>query len=258
MAGWSEDAEYTNEAGKTYRGRDAVRTLLKKSLADCKGSKQSIHVGRLRFIKPDVVSEEGTVTMTTPEGVVEPARYVALWVKQGNKWLLSSVRDLPAVEDGNVPAACAKLKPLAWMVGEWDDKEGKGEVHMSCKWGPNQTFLIQHFTVRHDNGKDLSATQWIGWDAHNSRVRSWVFDSSGGFGEGFWTRDGNTWEIQCEGVFPDGRVATSVNRWKFINDKMAEWSAKEREADGTPLPDLTVTFVRSDSKTPVRPGSAQP
>lgn len=255
--GWTEDAEYTNETGKTYRGRPVVRTILKKSLDAFKGSKQSIQIRAIRFIKADVASEEGTVVMTSPEGVVNTGRYVALWVKQGDKWLLNSVRDLPESADANLPAAASKLKPLAWMIGEWDDKEGKGEVHMSCKWGPNQTFLIQHFCCKHSNGKELTAIQRIGWDAHNQRIRSWVFDSSGGFGEGFWVREGNAWELQCEGVFPDGRVVTSVNRWKYIDDKTAEWSSRDREANEEPLPDMTVTFVRSD-KTQERPRSTQP
>src|SRR6185437_8294743 len=39
--GWTEDAELTNESGKTYHGRPAIRALLKKSLEESKGSKQA-------------------------------------------------------------------------------------------------------------------------------------------------------------------------------------------------------------------------
>jgi len=244
MACWTEDAEYTNEAGKAYRGREMLRTLLKRALSDHKGSKQTIEVRSVRFIRPEVAVEEGRVIMTSPEGTTAPGRYSAVWVKQNGKWLVSCVRDLPEPVDEEKPAAARKLEALAWMIGEWRNKAGKDDVRMTCKWAPNQSFLLQEFTGTRADGKEVAATQRIGWDPHNQRIRSWVFDSVGGFGEGAWARHGNTWVVDCEGVFPDGRIATSINRWKYIDENTMEWSSTEREASESPLPDLNVTFVR--------------
>jgi uncharacterized protein (TIGR02246 family) len=243
---WTEDAEFIRESGKTYHGREAIRSLLKASLAGNKGSKQSIKATSIRFIKPDVVSAEGVVTVTTPEGAVDTGRYAALWVKQGDKWLISSLRDLPEPADEDKPAAVTRLKQLAWLVGEWHDRDAKAQVTMSVRWGPHQTFLIQQFTIKQADGKEIQTSQRIGWDAQEEKIRSWLFDSSGGFAGGYWTRKGNSWEEQSEGVLPDGRVSTSVNTWKFVDDNTAEWTSKEREADEAPLQDLHVTFVRKD------------
>jgi uncharacterized protein (TIGR02246 family) len=243
---WTEDAEFIRESGKTYTGREAIRSLLKASLAANKGSKQSIKATSLRFVKPDVVSAEGLVTMTTADGETDTGRYAALWVKHGGKWLISSIRDLPETTDDDQPAALTHLKTLAWLVGEWEEKNPKAHVTMSVRWGPNQSFLIQRFTVKHADGKESQTTQRIGWDARDEKIRSWVFDSSGAFGAGFWTRKGNTWEEESEGVLPDGRATSSVNTWKFVNDNTAEWTSKEREADDAPLQDLHVTFVRKN------------
>ncbi len=243
---WTEDAEYIPETGAVQQGRAAIRRLLKKALAEHKGSKQSVKVRSLRFIKPDVALEEGTVFMTSPEGNVEPGRYSAVWVKLGGKWQISCVRDLPEGTEEEQSTAYTKLKPLAWMVGEWEEKGSKGEVRMTCRWAPNQTFLIQEFSIKHADGTQLSARQRIGWDANSQGLRSWLFDSSGGFGGGFWTRHGNNWQIDCEGVFPDGKVSTSVHLWKYVDDNTVEWSATDREADELPLPDLNVTFVRKE------------
>jgi hypothetical protein len=179
--------------------------------------------------------------MTSPEGAVEPGRYAAVWVKQGGKWLINCLRDLPEAQ-GDEPAAAGKLKPLAWMVGEWEARDG--EVRMRCRWLPNQAFLMQEFTASRKDGEEFRATQIIGWDAYEEKLRSWLFDSSGGFGGGFWSRQGNTWEAQSEGVFPDGRIGSAVNRWKFIDENTVEWSSHDRQADETPLPDLKATFVR--------------
>jgi uncharacterized protein (TIGR02246 family) len=243
---WTEDAELIRESGKTFSGREAIRSVFKKSLAENKGNKQSIRATSVRFIKPDVASTEGVVTVTTPEGAVDEGRYAALLVKQGGKWLFSSVRDVAEPDDQEKPVAANQLKPLGWLVGEWHDRDAKGQVSMSVQWGPGQTYLIQQFTVKHANGKETHTSQRIGYDPREERLRSWLFDSSGGFGGGFWTRKGNSWELDSEGVLPDGRVSTSNDTWKFIDDNTVEWSSKDREADEVPQQDLRVVFVRTD------------
>jgi uncharacterized protein (TIGR02246 family) len=243
---WTEDAEFIRETGKTYHGHEAIRSLLKASLSENKGSKQSIKATSLRFIKPDVVSAQGLVTITTPAGEVDSGRYASIWVKRDGKWLISSMRDLPDTTDDDKPAAVTRLKQLAWMVGDWHDKDAKAQVTMSVRWGPHQTFLIQRFTVKMADGKEIQNTQRIGWDPRDEMIRTWLFDSSGGFAGGFLTRKGNTWEELSEGVLPEGQVLTSVNTWKFVDDNTAEWTSKERQMDEAPLPDLRVTFVRTN------------
>jgi uncharacterized protein (TIGR02246 family) len=241
---WTEDAQFIRESGKTYNGRTTIRSLLKASLAENKRNKQSIKATSIRFIKPDVASVEGLVTVTTPEGEVDSGRYTSLWVKKGGKWLISSMRDLPDSMDEEKPIATTRLQQLAWLVGEWQEKAAKPQVTMSVRWGPNQTFLIQRFTIKQADGKVIQNTQRIGWDPREEKLRTWLFDSSGGFGSSYMTRRGNTWEELNEGVLPDGQVLTSVNTWKFVNDKTVEWSSTEREVDDGPLADLQVTFVR--------------
>jgi uncharacterized protein (TIGR02246 family) len=243
---WTEDARFIRESGKTYHGRDAIRSLLKASLAENKGSKQSIKATSIHFIQPDVVSAEGLVTITTPEGEVDTGRYAAIWVKRDGKWLISSMRDLPDTTDEDRPEAVSRLKQLAWMVGEWQDRDAKDHVTMSVRWGHNQTYLIQRFTVKHADGKEIQTTQLIGWDPREERVRSWLFDSSGGFSGAYWTRTGNSWEGESEGVTAEGQVITSVDTWKYVNENTAEWTSREREADEAPLPELRVTFVRKN------------
>jgi hypothetical protein len=116
---------------------------------------------------------------------------------------------------------------------------------MSVRWGPNQTYLIQRFTTKQADGKEIQTTQRIGWDAREELLRAWSFESSGGFGGGYWTRRGNSWDIDNEQVLPDGQLLTSTDTWKFVNDNTAEWTSKEREAEEVPLSDLRVTFVRT-------------
>jgi uncharacterized protein (TIGR02246 family) len=244
LAVWTDDAEFIAESGKVSRGKAQLRLLLKKSLATSKGSKQSIKVRSIRFIKPDVAVEEGDVSLTSKDGATDSGPYESVWVKLNGRWLISRVRDLPDTADDDRPAAYHKLKPLAWMVGEWVGQEGKGDVKMSCRWGPGQTFLLQEVTVKQEGGKVLTISQRIGWDPVEEELRSWVFDSTGGYAQGVWTREGNTWVVDSEGVLPDGRVATATHRFKYLDDSKLNWSSTNRQADERPLPDVTVTLTK--------------
>jgi len=245
MALWTQDAEFIREDGKVVRGRAAIRDMLAGSLKRSKGHQHSIEMRTLRFIKPDVALEEASVSLKAPDGTVETGPYATVWVKQGGKWLLSSVRDLPdqpAAADEGKAATYPHLKQLSWMVGEWTDK--KGEVTVSCKWAPNQSFIVQEFTVRRPGAREVSVLQRIGWDAVRQQLRSWVFDSRGGYSVGSWQREGNTWIVASEGSLPDGRTGTANNRYRFINNDTFTWSSHDREVDEQPMPDVDVTYIR--------------
>jgi uncharacterized protein (TIGR02246 family) len=244
LACWTEDAQFISESGKVYRGKAQVGVLLKKSLASNKGAKQSIQTRSIRFVKPDVAIEEGLVNLTSRDGAVDSGPFETVWVKLDGRWSISQVRDLPETAEEDRPIAYQKLKALGWMVGEWVDKDSKGEVAMTCRWGPGQTFLLQEYPIKQSDGKPGFVWLRIGWDAAAGQIRSWVFDSTGGFGEGHWTRQGNTWLVPSEGQFPDGRRASSDNSWKYINDETTIWTATNRQAEGQPLPDMTITFLK--------------
>src|SRR5947208_10262820 len=47
-------------------------------------------------------------------------------------------------------------------------------------------------------------------DPQARRVRSWIFDAAGGFGEGAWTREGNRWVVKTTSVLQDGKRATAT------------------------------------------------
>jgi uncharacterized protein (TIGR02246 family) len=244
MTPWTEDAEFASASGKVYRGKAQVRVLLKKSLTANKGARESIQTHSIRFLKPDVAIEEGVVTLTTLDGAAESGRYESLWVKQNERWYMSRVRDLPDRAEEGRSVAHQMLKPLAWMVGEWVDKDGKGDVAMTCRWSPGQTFLLQEYPIKQNDGTIGYVWLRIGWDAAAGQLRSWVFDSMGGFGEGRWKREGNDWLVPSEGHYPDGRKASSDNRWKYVNDETTIWTSRNRQAEGQPLPDLTITFIK--------------
>jgi uncharacterized protein (TIGR02246 family) len=238
---WADDAEYIDEKGTVTRGREAIAALFKHFLADIKGSKIALHVTRVRPLTADVAMQDGTSTLTRPDGSVDDGRFTAVWAKQGGKWLIRSARDLPT-ESADAGGA---LKELQWMVGDWEG--AKGEVRVSVRWTLNKAFLVNTYQVKGPAG-ELQVTQLMGHDPLTGRIKSWTFDSHGGYGEGLWTREGNTWSIETAGVLANGETGTAVNIIRYVDDDNAVFQARDREVGGQPIPDSEVKLVRKAAK----------
>src|SRR5215471_4714818 len=126
MATWAPDADFIDEAGKTTRGHDALRALLKTMLADLKGSKIGNKIYSVKFLRPDVALVDGEQEVTSADGTHDSNRYAVVWVKSGDKWLISSARDLPAEVEEGPSLSYPQLRSLEWLNGDWVDDGGKG------------------------------------------------------------------------------------------------------------------------------------
>ena len=67
------------------------------------------------------------------------------------------------------------------------------EVTTTYEWDENKAFIRGKYTVKEGAKVIESGTQMIGKDNAEGGIRSWVFQSDGGFGGGLWTRDGKKW-----------------------------------------------------------------
>jgi hypothetical protein len=162
----------------------------------------------------------------------------------GANWVISNARDLP-VEVIELPSlASAQLKDLVWLVGDWVDNTDKIDVELKVHWGANKSFLLMDYAVKREGVEPLSVTVRVGWDPTNGRIRSWVFDTQGGFGEGYWTKDGKTWMVGTIGVLPDGGTGGATNIYEYVDANSFVWKTTDRDVDGQPLPDAEVKFVR--------------
>lgn len=238
---WSSEGEYISEAGKTYQGKPQLRAALKKAVAATRGQKHTIHIDKIRFLKPDVANEEGFLAIASADGEQEKGHYVALWLKVDGKWLLGSVRDVPESREEGKPVAFTHLRSLSWLVGDWQEKNG--DATLSVRWSPGHAFLLMDWQVKRGD-EVLNVHQRVGWDAANQQLVAWLYDSTGGYGGAVWQRDGSRWTVVNEGQYPDGKPARSVNTWKFVNNDTVQWAATDREVDDLPLPDVDATYVR--------------
>jgi uncharacterized protein (TIGR02246 family) len=255
---WAPDADYVNDNGETFKGRAALTKLFSGSLPSFKGKKFSFETKSLRMIAPGVAVEDGvgSVTGEDTDESQPVTRYTAVWVRSGDGWLISSVRDL-----GDVPGEeknAAPLKQLDWMVGDWQSDNSQAQVEMSCNWALENKWMKQKYEVKAKDGESFTVVTLIGWDPADGQIRSWFFDSRGGFGEGVWARDGNSWKITASGIVSDGRRGSSTNIWKYVDNNTAEWQSKDRQLEGLPMPETDVKFVRkapadANASAPVNP-----
>ncbi|MGO9463603.1 MAG: YybH family protein [Isosphaeraceae bacterium] len=233
---FTEDAEMVDANGAGIKGRPTIQAFFEAMFRERKGAKIEISLESLAFLGPEVAKEEGHTRVKPAEKEAADAvrRYTVLFVKQGGKWLYTSVHE----DDEPALAHHERLKELEWMLGDWIDETTDSTVHASCRWSPDKNFLLRDFTI-HVQGKPvMTVTQRIGWDPLTKQIRSWFFDSEGGYGEGYWTRDGKQWIIKSTGVLPDGRTASATNVLTRVGPHSARWASIQRTVGGQVVPNL--------------------
>jgi uncharacterized protein (TIGR02246 family) len=256
---FAENARLVTISGMTIDGRKAIEALFAASFRENPGQTIAVKSESLRFLGADVAIEDGTATVTGPkspadkEASSETTRFTVAYIKRDGKWLQDSIRDYPIQEMVTELTAHDHLKELEWLVGEWIDESDDGEVHTTCQWSDNESFLLRAFEVKVRGQAAMSGTQRIGWDPRLKQFRSWVFDSEGGFSEGAWSRDGDRWVIKTHGVLKDGRPATATNIVTRIGPDQLKWSSVDRTLGPQVLADAEeIVLVRK----PPQPGRA--
>jgi len=164
------------------------------------------------------------------------------------------------VAEGDVTATANPLNELAWMVGDWIDDDERANIESSVKWSKNGAFLIHSFRVSNLAAEPHSGMQVIVWDPAEKRIRSWTFDSRGGFGEESWSRFEDRWSIRKRFTLPDGGRASAVQVMTRVGDDIFRWKAVNRVIDGSLQPDIDeVTVVRKSAEpAPKAPEAATP
>lgn len=142
-------------------------------------------------------------------------------------------------DEGSISSHYEELKSLEWMIGEWKDDEKGIDISYTIDWGMNRNFLLQHFDSDISGSDAIQGDQVIGWDPSEKKVRSWVFDSDGGFGSSIWTNEGgNIWYSTMKYTLPDGRKASALHIYTKINDNSYTFASSNRDIGGELLPDI--------------------
>lgn len=249
-AHWSETGQWTNPDGKRISGRAAIEREMVKMFAESKGVRIEVLDSSVRLVAPDAAVEEGTVRVLRPGEAPSDFPYIAVHVKKDGQWALDSVRETEAAD---AAPASSPLQDLAWLVGEWVDASPDADGEARVAWTKNKTFLSYSFKVSAPGMDDLEGTQVIGWDPAAGTIRSWMFDSDGGFGEGTWTKKGDTWVVQFSQVLPDGRKASQTNIYTLVDANAFTWRSVGRKLDGQFLPNVDDAKMVRKGTQPAQP-----
>jgi uncharacterized protein (TIGR02246 family) len=238
-AHWTSDGEYAI-GQKTVKGRDAIAKLYGEFLRANPGSKMDVKIASVRVLAPTVILEEGTASVSnSANGPTSASAYSAVHVKQGNKWLMASVREseVPTIEFDR------DLDELAWLVGKWSASNDKTKITLSCDWIVNKHFLRIEVAGKGAGSEIPGGMQIVGRDPMSGQVVSWFFSADGGHGTGVWQKAGSRWLIQTAGTAADGSPTTASNMLYAADKNVLSWQSINRRRGDTPLPDVKEVVI---------------
>jgi uncharacterized protein (TIGR02246 family) len=245
---WSRDGEYTTQTGDHVKGPDKIRAALEKFFAENKGIQVKTSIFDIQVQPKNRVAIKGLAVFSRPGEKNDDVFFTVTTVKEKGTWKLLKVEE----EESAVPlSTIAKLGELEWLIGDWVDRDETGGVETSFRWAKDYAFINGTFRVTVADRVDLEGTQVIGWDPVAKKIRSWIFDSKAGFGEGEWSRAGNTWTVNVKSILATGRKASSMNIYTYLDPNSFTWQSTSREVHGEPLPDVeAVKVVRKNLEKP--------
>ncbi len=250
-----DDAAVVDPEGKTTRGKAALTQMYAAAFKETPGLKVETKVEEVRFFTPDVARVEGQSHLSSTTGEADDfTKFSALLVRRDGAWRIAEMREhaTPAAEI----APYERLRDLEFMVGDWVDESDSNRVRSSVRWADNKSFLIRTYKVELPGQEGSSGTMFIGWDPQSGQIKSWLFDSNGGHGEGLWTQTGEKeWIVKATGVLRDGRPTSATQIHTIINKDSVKTSSIDRIIGGEVAPDiLDIVMVRHAPQ----PGAANP
>lgn len=231
---WTEDSRYLDrQTGERTEGRAAIAADITGAFTDRPNERLLGRIDDVRFIKSDVASVSGIVTVGDPDEEPEATEFSAILVLVDGRWLFDSV------EEAAAPAPATSfdaLKRLEWLLGEWEDRSGSGMVENVFRWSDNGAFLIRSFASQSDDGEIDRGTQVIGWDPRSLEIRSWTFNSDGSFGDATWSASGDDWLIKSSQTLADGDAASGTYILSKVSDDEVTLKLIGLEIGGEPQP----------------------
>jgi len=240
---WSLEAEYVLPTGEKLQGRQQLEADFAEYFKQVKNAKLELGETNISVLSPHVAVETGVAWVTGPDQEPRGTEYKAVHVKTPEGWKIDSLteQELPVAP----PSHHEQLQSLEWMVGTWVDSDENSSIETTCRWTANQNFLVRSFKVYVQDRVDFEGTQIIGWDPDKSAIRSWLFDSDGGFGVGHWSEAENRWTVRTLSVLPDGKRASATQIYDKIDDNTLQFRSLGRQIDGELVPDIDpVTISR--------------
>jgi uncharacterized protein (TIGR02246 family) len=232
---FAPDAEMADDEGRGAQGRESIQEIFANLFKEHPKTHIEIEIESIRFVGTAVAIEDGMTTVVhAADESASRSRYEVVHVKQDGKWQMASARDLP----DEPLSGEEQLRQLEWLVGVWVDESSESLIVTNYHWSDNRQFIVGEFQVQIKGRPAMSGSHRIGWDPAEQKIRSWVFDSEGGFGQGLWTRKENSWIVKMTGVTRDGKTASSTNVTTKVSKDRMIWLSRDRIVGDEVLPDI--------------------
>ena len=241
---YAEDVDYVDQDGVEIKGRGEMEKLFMDNFKANPGAKIAIAIVEVKQLTPDVQVNRGVATVTPTDGAAEATRYEAVLVKKADRWQISQLIQtaVPA------PSASSQLESLNWLIGNWENKDADQTVESKVEWAGDNNYLVRTFKVKGEAETD--GWEVVAWDPDRQQIRSWIFDSNGGFGESSWSYGHGHWLIRASNVLPDGSRSTAENVLTKIDDDQFTWESQNRTLDGESQPPVSKVVVHRTLSIP--------
>ncbi|MEN6458970.1 MAG: SgcJ/EcaC family oxidoreductase [Thermoguttaceae bacterium] len=231
---FTRDGMTSDEEDNVARGRDAIEQVFANVFKNHPKTQITNEIESIRQAGPAEAVETGVTTVIVAPGApAQKGRYRVIHVKRNGTWQMASATELPEDTWNGGPA----MKQLDGLAGDWVDESPDGLVLSSYRWSDNHRFLYGQFTVQIGGKPAMTGTERIAWDPLKKTIRSWIFDSEGGFGEGIWSRQGNVWTVKIAGVTRNGKTASGTRIITPLAKDRLTVQTVERVVDNEKMPD---------------------
>lgn len=240
---WAEDASFFNpETGEKVEGRNAIESVFQKRFERLKDSQLEVNVVSITLLSDSKALVTGSFIRNLDEKEPQESAFRAIFEKQNGNWVITKTRE---VDIAPVPDQYQHLKDLEWLIGEWIDEDEDVNIETEFSWNATKNFINQKFSVVTEGFLELDGQQVIGWDPLSKTIRSWTFDSDGGFGESTWTYQDNRWIVETAYTLADGTKASAIDIYTQLDQDSYKWESTGREVGGQMLPDIDpITVIR--------------
>jgi len=234
---FAPDATLINlSASDTREGSEDILAYYKENFDEREDATVTLASSAITVKEPQTAVAVGKMDLTFSTGEKESIAFKALFQKGAdNVWLVKRWTEATL---STAPSFYEQLKGLDWLVGSWTNGDDDSTFTSKNQWDKYKNFLTQSFSLDILGQKELFGRQIIGWDANEEKIRSWIFDSEGGFGACSWYQEGDSWYVPVRYTMPDGSLASSTQIYKKIDDATYQFSTTNREINGQILPNI--------------------
>lgn len=244
---FDRNAEITKPVtGEYVEGKDQITLYFQKRLDEMKQRqiKFNFKLDKIYLPESNVAIAQGVAEFIGKDGLLERNARRVEFVKQNGNWYVVSVRE---IEVPPPPPIYNHLKDLDWLIGIWKDEDENVSITFNTDWDKFKNFLIQHFKMEVYGVEAMEGFQIIGWDPIDNKIRSWVYDSDGGYGTGEWAKVGKSWQANMNYVLSDGKKGSAINIYTKVNDNKYTFSSIDRKIGADDLPAIyPVTVVKEE------------